>query len=502
MNKIGIYWGYHMLFNSVKFLLFFAVGALVYYLVPKKLQWPWLLGMSVFFYACFGTTMFRCLLLNILSTYAAALLIGKLRSQKQTASRLILAFVLLLNLGLLLYLKYYNFFADAADDLFRNFALPILLPERSLLLPLGISFYTLQTAGYCIDIYRGKYLPERNPAKYALFVLFFPCIMQGPIGRYDALSPTLFGRHKFEEHRFAAGMQRMLWGYFKKMVVADRAAILVDQVFNHYSDYSGAEILIASFFYTVQLYADFSGYVDIAAGAAECFGVRIAENFSRPYFAKSIQDFWRRWHRTLSFWLRDYLYIPLGGNRKGKVRKYLNVMIVFLVSGLWHGVGFHYLVWGFLHGFEQVAGALLMPLRNRSIKLLHVNRAGFSHRLYQVIVTFCLVSFNWIFFRASSVSGALRMIRSMVSVWNPWIFFDGTLYTLGLSMPNFWIAVSSFCLMLLVSLLQRSYSLRSFIGRQSLPFRWGLYFAGTFAVLIFGVYGIGYNAADFIYMQF
>ena len=489
-----------MMFNSVGFLAFFAVSGFLYYLFPKKAQWVLLLIFSVFFYLSAERAAVFFLVLNILSTWSGALLTGRVSGA--AAKRFLLASVLLLNLGILFLLKYYGYFAGILNAFAGRMSVSASLPVFSLALPLGISFYTMQTAGYCIDVYRGNYPAERNPAKYALFVLFFPAILQGPIGRYDALAHQFTEPHEFDEKRIVSGLELMLWGYFKKVVVADRAAILVDQVYGHLQDYAGFELAVAAVFYSLQLYADFSGYMDIASGAAEFFGIGIARNFERPYFAKSIQDFWRRWHMTLSFWLRDYLYIPLGGNRKGKVRKYCNLLIVFLVSGLWHGVGIHYVVWGLLHGLYQAAGSLLAPVRKRAAALLKIDRSCLSHRMFQAGFTFSLVTLNWVFFRAPYVSTAVQFLWSMFSAFNPWVLFDGSLYSMGLNAKNFWLTVLSFGLMFLIGLLQRKHRLREELGKQNLPFRWGVCMAGIFAVLLLGVYGQGYSAADFIYMQF
>lgn len=489
-----------MIFTSVHFLLFFAAGSLIYYLVPRRTQWIFLFVLSMIFYWTGGRSAMPFLVISIISTYACAIIMEKFDCRWK--KRLTLAVTLVLNLAVLFFLKYYEYFANVLTLLLNRTSISSSFPNFNLYLPLGISFYTLQTAGYCIDIYRGKYPAQRNLAKYALFALFFPAILQGPIGRYDTLAHQLTKPHEFDEEQLISGLELMLWGYFKKMVIADRAAILVNQVYSNTLNYVGLELLIAAVFYSFQLYADFSGYMDIASGVAEVFGIRIAQNFSRPYFSRSIQDFWRRWHMTLSFWLRDYIYIPLGGNRKGKARKYLNIMIVFFVSGIWHGVGIHYIIWGLLHGLYQVVGAFLMPLRNRAMRLFRIDKTCLSHRILQSVFTFFLVTIAWIFFRAPDTSAAVEIITSMFSEFNPWILFDGSLYSMGLNIKNFWLAICSFGFMLLVEMLQRSHKLRDTLHKQNWPFRLCVYITGLFAVLIFGAYGSGYNAADFIYMQF
>lgn len=489
-----------MLFTSVHFLLFFAIGSFFYYLAPKRTQWILLLVLSITFYLAGGTSALPFLLISILSTYASAIIMEKIHCEWK--KRLTLSITLALNLGALFLLKYYGYFANIVNLMLTRTSILPSLENFNVVLPIGISFYTLQTAGYCIDIYRGKYPAERNLAKYALFALFFPAILQGPIGRYDALAHQLTKPHEFNEEQIVSGLELMLWGYFKKMVIADRAAILVNQVYSDTLNYVGLELLIAAVFYSFQLYADFSGYMDIATGIAEVFGIHIAQNFNRPYFSRSIQEFWRRWHMTLSFWLRDYLYIPLGGNRKGKVRKYINILFVFFVSGIWHGVGIHYIIWGLLHGMYQVVGALLMPLRNQVLRFLNIDRTCLSHRIIQSVFTFFLVTIAWIFFRAPNTSAAIEIISLLFSKFNPWILFDGSLYSMGLNSKNFWLSICSFSFMLFVEMFQHSYKLRNKLHKQNWPFRLCAYITGLFAILIFGVYGSGYNAADFIYMQF
>lgn len=502
-------------FTSVTFYAFLAFSVIIYYLIPQKVQWMWLLAISTVFYLAASPKFALFLLFSIVTTYAAGQLIGglnrkaaswskpsdgrKRRTKRepppglQKKKRAVLVVTLLFNLGVLLTLKYSNFFLG----LFRPDT-----PELKLILPLGISFYTLQVIGYCIDVYRGKYEPENNLAKYALFVSFFPQIVQGPIARFDHLAGQFIRPHRFDFVRVRSGFQLLLWGLFKKMVVADRVNILVNQVFNNFIDYGGFQIYIACLFYTMQLYADFSGYVDIARGAAEMFGIELAQNFNHPYFAQSIQDFWRRWHISLSSWFRDYLYIPLGGNRKGKVCKYINVLVVFVVSGFWHGAGLNFLVWGLLHGLYQVVGTLLTPVGDWLAEKFETDRTSFSHRMCKGVITFQLVNFAWIFFRAETLDQAACMIRYMFTVYNPWVFFDGSLYKLGLDMKDFRLAVFGFVLILIVSLLQEKMHLRERLAKQSTSFQFFMTSAAIFSILLFGIYGPGYNAANFIYANF
>lgn len=286
------------------------------------------------------------------------------------------------NAGLLFLLKF------ASSGSF--FVTRLHLGRLAFLLPMGISFYTLQIIAYVVDVYRGKYPAEKNFLQYMLFVMYFPQILQGPIARFDQLKKQLCSGHTFSYATFVGGFELMIWGYFQKLVIADRAAVIVDRLFGEYRSYTGVYMLLAGVLYSIQLYTDFNGCVCIARGASEMLGITLAENFDHPYFATSIQDFWHRWHMSLSSWLRDYVYIPLGGNRKGKLRKYVNILLTFLVSGLWHGMGLTYLVWGFLHGLYQIMGSLLMPVRDRLVSLTKTDRSCFSHRLLKQLCTFSL----------------------------------------------------------------------------------------------------------------
>lgn len=488
-----------MNFISASFLAFFLITGIVYFCIPKRMQWGWLLAASLFFYLCSDLRYFLFLLFGVLSTYGAAIWIKRWKEQKRKA-RLVLTGVLVLNLGLLVFLKFFDYSMGLFAALAQMLGAQWTWEPLGLILPLGISFYTLQIAGYCIDVYRGKIEPQKNLAKYALFVTFFPQILQGPIPRYDQLAPQLLGQHSFDYVRVKQGLQLMLWGFFQKMVLADRAAVLVNEVFQNHTEYAGGVAVLAAFAYTLQIYADFSGCVNIARGAAQVLGIELMQNFKLPYFSTSIAGFWRRWHISLSSWLRDYVYIPLGGNRKGALRKYLNVMLVFLVSGLWHGTGIHYLVWGLLHGAYQVMGALLSPLRERIAKGVRLDRIPWLRTGLQILITFLLVNIAWIFFRAPDTATAVQIIASM---FQPQGVSESAAALLGILNWKNLVLLAGCCLLQLgVSLLQTRFALRQRFNRLPLLIRWGVYFAGIASVLVFGYYGPGYDSAAFIYMQF
>lgn len=497
-----------MLFNSVDFLIFFPLVTLIYFIIPHKIRYLWLLVCSYYFYMCWNAQYALLLFASTFITWASGL--GIAHAAKKEAddptrqrSKGIVAISLILNLSLLFFFKYANFTIDNLNAVFSKIGITFQVPTLDLLLPVGISFYIFQALSYTIDVYRGDVPVERNLLRYMLFVSFFPQLVAGPIERSSRLVTQLYEKHTFSFDRMVRGLMLMLWGYFQKVVVADRICVLVDQVFNYSTYYSGFTVLVGVLFFAVQIYCDFSGYSIIAVGAAQVMGFELMDNFSQPYLATSIADFWRRWHISLTTWFRDYLYIPLGGNRKGKWKKYRNIMIVFLSSGLWHGANWTYVIWGGLNGLYQVIGAQTKNLRLKCKKALHIRDNTASGKLLSMVVTFLLVDFSWIFFRAATLEDAVTILKQMFSSFNPWVLFDGTLYTLGLSQIDFWVGVLSIMIIFLVdSLHERKVHIREWILEQNLVFRWVIYFAAIFTILIFGFYGPNYDAAQFIYFQF
>lgn len=503
----------NVLFNSLSFLIFFPAVTLAYFLLPYKARNYWLLAASYYFYmnwdAQYALLLFGCTLI----TYVSGLLIGFSRKEswksvpkeqrRSGSARLYVAVSFLLNLGLLGWFKYANFFFDNLRSLIGLFGIPLSVPKFDIILPVGISFFTFQALSYTMDVYRGNVRVEKNFFQYALFVSFFPQLVAGPIERSDHLLTQFDEKHAFEPDRVERGLMMMLWGYFQKVVIADRAAVLVNQVFNYYTSYAGMEIAVGAMFFAVQVYCDFAGYTNIAIGSAQVLGFDLMQNFREPYLARTVGEFWRRWHISMTSWFRDYLYIPLGGSRKGELRHYVNVMIVFLVSGLWHGAMWTFVIWGGLNGLFQIIGSLTANLRAGMLRTLHVNTAAFSHKLLQVVITFCLVDFSDIFFRANSVRGALAMIEHLFSKFNPWILFDGTLYTMGLNRLDFWITLAAVGVLFAVDVFHRKgMELRTALLRQNRLFRWAVCYGAIFAILIFGSYGPNYNAASFIYFRF
>lgn len=482
-----------MNYVSTSFFLFLVIGIPLYLFSPKRLQ-PWiLLFLNIMFYAASDIRFFWFLGGGAFISYVAAL--GIERCRNTGIRKGIMLFSVMVLAGLLLFTKFSNYVINVMNRFLGGEQISLL----AVLVPLGISFYTLQMISYCIDVYRGKYPAERNLLVYMLYVSYFPTIVQGPITRYPDMAGQFRQVHRWEYRRVKFGFQLFAWGLFKKLVIADRAAIFVNEVFNNYTQHSGVIVLIGAVLYSVQLYTDFSGCVDMCRGISQIMGIELMQNFEQPYFAVSIKDFWRRWHISLSSWLKDYVYIPLGGNRKGKIRKYVNILITFTVSGIWHGVGIHFLVWGCLHGVYQILGACTKTVRDRVVKKCKVNTKAQSYRIGQQMLTFGLVTFAWIFFRAGSFRSAIAMIRSVFTH----VLTLGSLFEIGLDTMDFYVLILAILLLVAVDIRkERKISIREWVEQQNLWMRWSLYLGLIFAVLIFGIYGSGYDSGTFIYMQF
>ena len=466
--------------SSLGFCCFVIIMLLLYFVLPAVLQ-PWILLLgSVAFYSMFNIKAWCFLGASIISVYLGGLLMSVSR-----IPRGICGSIICLNLGLLAFTKY-------GATIFSG---------TSILIPLGISFYTLQVISYLVDLARGELRVERNPFKLALYLTYFPLIMQGPISRYGQLGPQLWARHDFDLDRVRDGIQLALWGAFKKMVIADRAAIIVDKVFAPESGFEGISVLFAAVLYSIQIYADFSGCVDISRGVSQCLGIDLIKNFNHPYFAESVQDFWRRWHISLSSWLRDYVYIPLGGNRRGMCRKYVNVLLVFAVSGLWHGTGMNFFVWGLLHGIFQIIDVVRAKIGMFVWRGLGIDASAFLCRMCRIIVTFSEVTFAWILFRAQDCPHAVSIIKRMMAI-RPRQLLDTPWVSLGLDRMDLAVLLVAIGLLLGMSIFQERKSVRCFINNRQLCIRWFVSMAGIMSLVVFGMYGTGYRPLQFIYMQF
>ena len=402
-----------MTFNSLPFLIFYPVVLLLYFVLPKRARLPLLLAASYFFYMYYQPSLIVLILATTLVSWLAAL--GISRTENKYVRRLLLSLTLIVCLGTLFFYKYFNFLMESIfgiASLFGDVGSPFLL---SLALPVGISFYTFQTLSYVIDVYRGKIEYEKNFLYYALFVSFFPQLVAGPIERPENLLPQLKKQHTFNKTDAMMGAKHILVGYFKKICVADLLAQTVNLVYNAPEEASPIGIIVATAIFAVQIYCDFSGYTDIAIGVSRVMGIRLMQNFDHPYRARTVREFWLRWHISLSSWFRDYLYIPLGGSRCAKWRHLLNLMIVFMVSGLWHGANLTFLVWGFLHGAYQVVGQLTRAPRAALRRRLGIEDDARWLAVVQTAVTSLLVGFAWLFFRANSMADAMLLLSRIVS---------------------------------------------------------------------------------------
>ena len=489
-----------MLFNSFRFLFFFPCVFFLYYALPFRFRKYLLLTASYYFYMCWKPEFIVLILLSTAIDYFCGLGIGKYRANPRAAKGF-LTLSLTVNLGLLFFFKYLNFFDETLTALCHAVSIPFSAPALDIVLPVGISFYTFQTLSYTIDVYRGRLKPERDFITFALFVSFFPQLVAGPIEKASNLLPQLREERPFSYENAAYGLKLMAWGFFKKLVVADRlAALLVDPVFENPANYSGGAFLIAAAAFAIQIYCDFGGYSDIARGCAKTMGVDLMVNFKAPYFATSLTDFWRRWHISLTDWFREYVYIPLGGNRKGPWKKALFVTVTFFLSGLWHGAGWTFIVWGLLQALYLNIEALF--LRSRTIAPSAHTAGPWSRckSLLSRLVTFVLCCFSWIFFRAASMDDALYILRySIVGGKTPvlyvknalWVLYPGTVLTAVLLL--------SLALLFLFDWANESGDTIAKLSARPIYVRWPVYIAFLLLLLLLipkeGV-------APFIYFQF
>ncbi len=473
---------------SFVFYAFVAASVLVYYIVPVRFRWVVLLAGSMYFY-CRLVKDVRTLLIFLVSVllgFAFGLLIEKQRN------KVTLFFAVFISLFVLIGLRFTDFFP--AVRAWRD--------GFDWLVPVGVSFYSLQLAAYLADVYRGKISAQRNPLKFVLFISFFPQIIQGPVPRYEQLGEQLFRGNRYDSRNIIKGIQLIIWGFFLKLMIADKAAVIVNTVFDNYERYEGFYILVAAVLYSIQLYTDFLSCVTLSQGTAQLYGISLVNNFDHPYFSTSIQEFWRKWHMSFSFWLRDYIYIPLGGNRKGKFRKYVNLILTFAVSGIWHGGNLRFLFWGILHAVYQIVGGLTYGVRNRLYERAGIKADSWFRKGIKMFVTFYLVMLGWIIFRAERLKAGIWMIRSMFCKFNPWIFFNDALFKLGLDWKECVVLFASVVVLAVVSFLQCRFELREKILEQNLVVRWTIYLAAVWVIWIFGTYGYGFNAQDFIYGGF
>jgi len=489
---------------------------LVYYVIPKKEQWLVLFLFSLTFYCVISKKMAVFIFISTLISYVVSIYNGYANEKidiaedkkvinKYSLSKKIFTFLaILIELSILFVFKYYNFFMEKTN--FFNGTLQAL----SLIAPLGISFYTFQTLGYCIDVYRDKYKPQKNFLKYCLFSTFFLQIFQGPIGRYDDLSVQLYGEHKADYKRIMFGLQRIGWGFFKKLVIADRAAILVNNVFTNYFEYSGLQLIIAIFLYAIVIYTDFSGFMDMVLGMGEVLDIKLSENFNVPYFSKTIPEFWRRWHITLNTWFRDYLFYPL--LRSGVLSKVgslsyllstsIALIIVWITTGLWHGASNNYILWGAYFAILMVLSVVFTPLLDKLTKKLKVNKDKFSYKFFQLIRTFILVCIGYILFATNDFEQFMGILKG-ISNFRLSGLVDGSLFVMGLDGKDTFVLVTSILVLFGIDICKyKGIDIRERIAEQGIIFRWIIYYMLIFSFIIFGIYGPEYDASKFIYMGF
>lgn len=495
-----------MLFNSFAFAVFFPIVAILYFALPYRFRWVLLLAASYYFYMCWRPAYIILILISTSVDYLAAILISS--TKKTFARKAFLATSLFANFGLLFSFKYFNFFAASLNGLFTTFHTPVSIPALDVLLPVGISFYTFQEVSYVVDVYRGRVAAQRHFGLFAVYVSFFPQLVAGPIERSGRLMPQFSEHHRFDPDQAVQGLRLILWGLCKKVVIADNLATCVDAIYKTPSAFSGPTLALGTACFAFQIYCDFSGYSDIALGTAQILGFRLIQNFNRPYRSRSIAEFWQRWHISLSTWFRDYVYIPLGGNRVSTCRWYVNILIVFTVSGLWHGANWTFVIWGLLHGTYYLLGVLLRRPRVALMAAIGLDRFPRLHASLQVATTFVLVCFAWIFFRAPNVQTAWAVISGLPYGWGaiPHLGYDELAQAMALltgAPLGDGIRYGMFltgCMLLLIGYdsLSRHDDWATAIQRYPAIVRWAAYAAMTLAVLNLGVS----HVVPFQYFQF
>lgn len=478
-----------MLFNSLAFAFFLPIVFAIYWAIPDKFRWPVLLCASYYFYMSWNVKYVVLILFTTIISYVAAIFVEKAQSLR--IKRFVLLCSAVLSLGVLFYFKYFNFFIGSLEAVMSLFAIKLSPISINVILPVGISFYTFQTLSYVIDVYKGTVKAERNLGIYATFISFFPQLVAGPIERTSNLLPQIKEKKKFDYETATYGLKLMAWGFFKKLAIADVLSGYVDRAYFRIGEMPGLDYAFAIFFFSIQIYCDFSGYSDIAIGTAKLLGIDLMTNFKSPYLSDSIKEFWSRWHISLSTWFRDYVYIPLGGNRCKPIRNIFNMMVTFLVSGLWHGASWTFVVWGGIHGFIQIIEKCLSEILS---KFRSKNRIT---RLISILVVFVICNLAWVFFRADSIYDAFRVIgHAIVDIRHPHTYFHTSL---GLGKQ----ALMKIFITLIVLFIYDNYALKEdpivWIGKQKGWFRWMVYVCFVFLILI-NMPASNENA--FIYFQF
>jgi alginate O-acetyltransferase complex protein AlgI len=472
---------------------------MLYFVLPHKFRWAMLLVSSFIFYMTFIPKYIFILAFTITIDYFVGIVLEKIDGDKR---KLFLTISILSNIGILFVFKYFNFFNSNIIKIADYFNWNYPIESLKIILPIGLSFHTFQSLSYIIEVYKGKQKAERNFGLFALYVMFYPQLVAGPIERPQNLLKQFHERHYFEISRVTDGLKMMLWGLFKKVVIADRLALFVNQVYGNPQNYKGIQLITATVFFAFQIYCDFSGYSDIAIGAAKVMGFNLMTNFNRPYLSKSIAEFWRRWHISLSTWFKDYVYIPLGGNRCSSQRRYFNIFITFLLSGLWHGANWTYIIWGVLNGFYQIVSLMTTDFRKKIVIFIKLDKAPIVHKSIQIVITFSLTVFAWIFFRAVNIHQAIYIIKNMfVGVFD--VDSINSVIKVAQAITSFKkegliLSLILILFLVVVELIQRNIVIHQAIDKKLPHVRWLVYYVGIFAIIIIGQF----SKAQFIYFQF
>jgi len=483
-----------MLFNSLDYLIFFPVVVALYFAIPVKWRWLLLLIASYFFYMCWKAEYVILIIISTLVDYFAGLKMGQMTSRKKKKPYLVLS--ILINLGMLIGFKYLNFFTESTNMLFREFSIDQQWPLFNILLPVGISFYIFQSLSYTIDVYRGTVQPERNAGKFALYVSFFPQLVAGPIERSGNLLPQVNHPLAFDQQRLVSGLKLMLWGFFKKVVIADRLGMFVSKVYENPTEFSGLPVILATVLFTFQLYCDFSGYTDIARGSARIMGYDLMINFNRPLVAKSLRDFWNRWHISLTTWFRDYLLYSLPYTKGKKIvigKLYRNLIITYLVMGLWHGAAWTFVIFGLFHGILLVLETIAEKQRNWFFEKSRINDVPFIKTTLSILITFSILAFSVLFFRANSLRDSILLMTNAID-------FSNFGQSLKVILKDYEVLFGMLMLigLMVAEYLQNKYNLVRMISARPVVVRWPVYIGFFFFVLLFGVL----HKQMFIYFQF
>jgi alginate O-acetyltransferase complex protein AlgI len=489
-----------MLFNSIEFAFFFPIVTVLFFLLPHRFRWLLLLLASCFFYMFFKPVYILILFFTIFIDYFAGIWIA--REQEKKRKKMLLMLSIVANVGVLAFFKYFNFIAENLNSLLGSLHVEQDVPLLKILLPIGLSFHTFQAMSYTIEVYRGRQQPEKHLGIYALYVMFYPQLVAGPIERPQNILHQFYEEKKFDYENMRRGLILIAWGLVKKVVIADRLALFVNQVYTQPVGYKGIPLAIGTVFFAFQIFCDFSGYSDIAIGCAKCMGFHLMTNFNRPYQATTISEFWKRWHISLSTWFRDYVYISLGGNRVSNARRYFNLFVVFILSGVWHGANWTFVLWGALHGSYLVVEDNIYR-RFSSLKNKHTGIARFVKRTF----VFVLVCLAWVLFRAKNTADSFYILRNIFSGWFQQLKQlinneggYGRLHLLYLEQegPQFFLAIIFILLMILVHRLQGHQSFDNWVVSRRKRTRWSIYYGMILLFILFGIF----NRSEFIYFQF